>query len=428
MREQLLPKQPPYEEWFKGRKSTLNVRHYVMDEFWKSELAAYKQRGFTIVEQKDGKVELEKELRDPLGNERPIKAKVTMVKDHENVLRDMADPEAQMVVYSGHAQLGGVVEASLARAPKEMAGTKLLQLYSCRGKQTAGDLLSRYPGVHLTTTSSSAYGEDDKDVLNMTYETIARRGSYADLYRGLHSGEMIQPRSNYILPHDARILASRDEDRDGLKDLTPLGPDKFYDPARALASGGVKDLTPRANARDPQLISGEKLDHAVGYANTAFFYFSEENRAAPISNKESDRFVAAGWFRSDSDEPVRIEEVRREGNTYFKVSVNSRYADQSQASIAMMTLMEMQKYLSVRDHGRFSDADKLRGLVLAGGYVDMMVEYADDCERLLKAFGDRYGISGATYDVVFKASLKDGHSTATPAALEYLKKHVALTG
>jgi len=33
VRAELLPGKPPYEEWFKGGKHTLNVKHYVMDDF-----------------------------------------------------------------------------------------------------------------------------------------------------------------------------------------------------------------------------------------------------------------------------------------------------------------------------------------------------------------------------------------------------------
>ena len=424
VRGKLLPEKPPYDEWFKGKKTTLNVKHYVMEDFWKQEISAYRGRGFTVTEEKPGRVELTRELADPTGQNRPLKTHVTMVKSNDDVLRDMDDKDVQMIVYSGHSQLGGVADASIARAPKEMSGAKLVQMYSCRGKQTAGDFLAKFPGAHLTTTASSAYGEDDKDVLNMTYETIARRGTYAELYKGLVSGDMIQPKSNYILPHDPRMLAARDTDRDGLNDVTSLGADKFFDPSRALARGGSLDFKARPTDADPQRISGEKLDHALGYANTSFFYFAEENRAAPITKGEADKFVSAGWFKGDSDEPVRVTEVKKDGQTFYKVAVNSRYADQSREAIAAMVLFEMQKHLCLDDKGKFTEADKLRGLMLVGTYVDMMVEYSDQCDKVLQGFSAKYGFEGVTYDTLFKASLKDGHEgSGTLAALAYLKSH-----
>ncbi|MFZ5469871.1 MAG: hypothetical protein ACOZIN_10590 [Myxococcota bacterium] len=423
IREELLPSRPPYEEWFKNGKDVLEVRHYVMDDFWRAELSAHKGRGFTIVRQSPDEVVLEMQLVDPTGANPPVRARVTMAKTHEDVFRDMNDPQVHMVVYSGHAQLGGVAEASLAAAPKEMKGTKLVQMFSCRGKQTAGEILERFPRAHLTATASSSYADDDKDVLKTTFETIARRGDYAYLYRSLSSGDMIQPRSNYVLPHDVRMLASRDTDNDGLKDLTPLGADRFFDPASAFERGGKVDLKARANGKAPQEISGEKLDHALSYANTAFFYFAEENRAAPLSVAKSDKFLTAGWFRSESDEPVRIEPVKKDGKTYYQVAVNSRYADQSREALTAMVLYELQRHLSGEDHGGFTEADKLRGLMLVGNYVDLMVPYLDESEAVLAGFAQKYGFTKVSYDVMFKAGQRDGHDgVATQKAIDYLRR------
>ncbi|MHB8873583.1 MAG: hypothetical protein ACYC8T_07845 [Myxococcaceae bacterium] len=424
VRGTLLPETPPYDEWFKGRKSTVNVKHYVMEDFWKVEVSAYKRRGFTVTEDKPGRLELTKDLTDPSGTGRPLKAHVTLVKSNDDVLRDMDDPDTQMIVYSGHSQLGGIADAALARGPKQMNGTKLVQMYLCRGKQTAGDFHAKYPGAHLTTTASSAYGEDDTDVLNLTYEMIARRGTYGELYKGLVSGDMIQPKSNNVLPNDPRSIAHRDGDRDGLNDVTPLGADRLFDPARGAIRGGTTDFRPRVSDTDPQKLSGEKLDHALGYANTAFFYFAEANRAAPITKGESDKFLSTGWFKSGSDEPLQVTAKKKDGQTYYEVAVNSRYSGQSREAIASMMLYELQKHLCLDDKGKFTEADKLRGLMLVGGYVDMMVEYGDDCDKVIKEFGKRYGFEGVSYDTLFKAALKDGHDgSGTLAALDYLKRN-----
>src|SRR5205807_2494457 len=104
---------------------------------------------------------------------------VTLVKDDTNIFRDMDDPRVQMIIYSGHSQLGGIVESSLVRAPKRMAGTKAIALFNCRGRQTDGDLFAHWPGAHVTSTDSSAYDDDDQKMLTEFYEMIARRGSYA---------------------------------------------------------------------------------------------------------------------------------------------------------------------------------------------------------------------------------------------------------
>ncbi len=423
VRGKLLPERPPYEEWFTGAHPTLNVKHYVMDDFWRQELSAYRGRGFTVGAQTATRIELTKDLVDPTGANPPVKAHVTLEKGYANVYRDMDDPKTQMIVYSGHAQLGGVADSSIAAGPNAMKGTKLVQAYSCRGKQTAGDFLAKYPGAHLTSTASSAYGPDDEEVLSQTYDMIAKRGTYGQLYRGLNGGDMIQPKSNYMLPNDPRMLATLDGDRDGLGDLTALGADKFFDPSRAKGNGGKVDFKPRATSGDPQSLPGEKLDHALGYANTAFYYFAEENHAAPLTKRQSDKFLSAGWFTGATDEPVRVTKSHKDGETYYQVAVNSNLSGQSREVIASTVLYELQKQLCLDRNGKFTETDKLRGLMLVGGYVDMMVEYANDCDNVVKKFGEHYGFGNVSYDTLAKASERDGHEgTATLAALDYLHR------
>lgn len=424
VRRQLLPTRPPYESWLSGRgEQKLEVRHYVMDEFWKAEVAAYKKRGLTVVDQRPGFATLQGKLEDPRGKFPPLTVRVVMEATHENVLRDMDDPKVHMVIYSGHSQLGGVVSLSLVDAPKQMKGEKLLQIYNCRGKQTAGELHERFPGVHLSVTESSAYGPDDREVLDRTFEMLARRGEYSDLYRSLSSGDMIQPKSNYILPHDPRMLLTRDTDDDGLRDLGPLGADRFYDPVSALEKGGRSDFKPRVSSIPIEELSGEKLDHAVSYANTAFFYFAEDNRAAPLAVSEADKLVTAGWFKAPADERVRIVPTKKNGRTFYEVSVNSQYAGQTRQALTAMVLYELQRFHCMDDHGAFTEADKLRGLMLVGSYVDVMVGFADECDAVLQGFGAAYGFSGVDYDVMFRAGQKDGHSTATEAALDFLRRN-----
>jgi hypothetical protein len=421
-REALLPPRPPYEAWLKDGK--LSVKHYVMDEFWRNEVAAYKQRGFTLVEgghSKDTAV-FEKVMKDPKGG-KDIKARVEMTKSNDDIFRDMKDKSVDMIVYSGHAQLGGVVETALATAPKEEAGTKLIQLYSCRGKQTAGEILEKYPGAHVTTTASSAYGTDDKEVLNATYAMIENRGNYADAYKALKPDELLQPRSNYIFPNDARLLASRDTDNDGTKDLTALGADKFFDPSKRAAVGGKTDLKPRAVRTDPQELSGDKVDHAVSYANTAFFYFSEENRKSPLTMKQADHFVPNGWFKSDGDEVLKITPKKKDGETYYEMQINSKYSGQSQEALAAVVLMESQKYLCENKNGKYTQDDQLRGVLLAGSYVDLFCKYAEDCNSILGALGEKYGLANMKYEVLFEAGKREGHHTGAQAAVDYLIRH-----
>lgn len=424
-RAELAPPKPPYDEWFKGQaKPKLEIKHYVMDEFWKEEVRNWKARGFEVTKDGEKSMELRGIIKDPTGQNPPIAAHVVLKQDDTNVLRDIDDPTTQMIIYSGHSQLGGIMDASIAAAPKEMKGAKMIELFNCRGKQNAPDLLAKYPGAHVTNTFSSAYGSDDKLVLDAQLASIGARGDYDDVKKRLDGGQMLQPESNYMLPNDKRNLSARDDDRDGLTDLSALGPDRFFDPGRAMTRGGQHVFSPGAIDDDPQQISGAKLDHALGYANTTFFYYAEANKRAPLTVAQSDKMLSGGWFVGNADEKVRIKEVKKDGVTYQQVSVNSKLAGRSREVIASTVLMEMQKHLAIKDHGAFTEKDKLAGAILVGGYLDLFVPYSDTINEVLDGFSKTYGFTGLTYDVYYEAAKKDGHDgTASAPALNYLKQH-----
>ena len=423
VRNEVLPTRPPYDEWFKGPgKAKLEVCHYVMDEFWKQEIASWKKRGLTITRESGNTVELRGTIKDPMGQNAELPIHIVMKQQDENVLRDIDDKSVNMILYSGHSQLGGIVDASLAVAPDKMNGTKLIQLFNCRGKQTGAELQSKYPGAHVTQTWSSAYGPDDEQALTGTLKAIASRGDYGDARKNMVGSKMIQPKSNYMFPDDPRNLGARDGDIDGLHDVSAVGPDRFFDPGKLAARGGANVFTPSVFNNDPQNLSGAKLDHAVAYANTAFFYFAEENRAAPLTLPKTDHLLPGGWFNGPVDQKVRITESKKNGETWYSVSVNSVYASRSREVIATTVLMETQKYLAKKEHGKVTEPDMLRGLMMVGGYLDLFCPYSDTIEEVLSGFSKANGFNGVNYDVFYKASLKDGHEgTATPAALALLR-------
>lgn len=426
-RDVVQPAAPPYQKWFGSEKKPhLEVRQYVMEDFWKEETAGNKKRGFKIVSEKPNEIVFERVLKDPHGKAPDTTVRVVMRKDDKDVLRDLDDPKVHMVVYSGHAQLGGIADSAVRAGPDRMKGDKLVALFNCRGQQNVAQFKEKYPEAHLSATYSSSYGSDDTLVLDKLYQTIAARGDYAGTRKSLQQSDMLQPKSNYILPDDTRQIAYHDDDMDGLRDTSAIGPDRFFDPGRLKAHGGANVFRPSMHGEDPQKLSGVKLDHAIGYANTAFFYFAEENKAAPITLPQTDRFLAGGWFVSDSDEPVRIVEKPRNGKTWFEVSVSSRYADKSREVITSTVLMELQKYLCEKE-GRFDADDKLRALVMVAGYLDLHADYSDQIDEVLSGFAKKYGFSSKgplDYDFMWKALKNDGEDgTATKKTLDFLKSH-----
>ncbi|MBL8957074.1 MAG: hypothetical protein JNK82_40245 [Myxococcaceae bacterium] len=426
VRDIVAPETPPYAKWFKAgdKKPHLEVRQYVMEEFWKGEIRGNKQRGMKVVSENADEVVMEGSLKDPKGGAPDTTVRLVMRKQDTDVLRDLDDPKVHLILYSGHAQLGGIVDSAVRSGPDAMRGDKFVGLFNCRGKQNLAQMKEKYPRVQVSATYSSSYADDDKHVLDELYSMIARRGDFTSLRKSLKQADMLQPKTNYVLPDDARQLALHDNDMDGLVDNSAIGPDRFFDPGSQKARGGARVFRPAPHAIDPQTLSGAKLDHAINYANTAFYYFAEENRAAPITYAKSDTIVPGGWFVSDTDEPVRITEKTRDGKKYYDVSVNSRFSDSSREVITSMVLYETQKHLCLKE-GKFDAEDKLRALVLVAGYLDLHADFSDHIDEVLAGFQKKYGFGGPllNYELMYAALKNDGdHGTATKKTVDWLKK------
>lgn len=418
-----LPNTSPFGEWFGTSKHPkLEVRHYVMEDFWKVELAAHQKRGFRVESQTATSAVLKGVRKDPTGKSPDLTVHIKMKKTHENVLRDMDDPSVHMILYSGHAQLGAVVDQSVAMAPKIMRGTKWVQIFGCRAGQSEPAIRGKFRGVHLTTTRKSSYSEDDAKVLDQAFDMIARRDGYSSIKPRLKSKTLIQGEKNYDFPNDPRHLLNSDTDGDALKNSSALGPDRFYDPARRFARGGSHSFELVEQSPDPQKISGQKLDQGIGFYNTSLYYFAQENRAAPITFDKTDSLLSGGWFVSSKDEMSRITESKRDGKTWYKVALNSRLAPRSREVVTAVTVMESHLHLVKKDHGTVTEKDKLQGAMQVAEYLDQYVKTSTDVDTVLKGFTKHYGITGFSYEVYYKASQSVGGHGNPTAAVGALKK------
>lgn len=439
-----------YEEWWgKSKKPKLEVRHYVMEDFWKTEIKAHKARGFELVSETSKSAVFKGVLSDPKGKHPDVAVHIKMEKSHENILRDMDDPSVHMVLYSGHSQLGAVLDQSLAVAPKVMKGTKALFVFNCRADQSEPGIREQFPGIHLTTTMKSSYSEDDAKVLDQVFLMIGRRGKYEevmpaikfkkrdgekpkrnDRVPGRYADKMVQPKKNYKLPNDRRHLESRNDDEDLLKNMSAIGPDRYYNPARRFARGGNHSFKMVEEITDPRKISGQKLDHALGYYNSSLYYFAQENRAAPITFDETDSFISGGWFASAKDELARITEFKDEGKTLYRTAINSRLAPRAREVTTAVTIMEGQLYLALKEIPKNADAKtrqaalekaKLQGLMLVGEYLDLYTDSQTQFDAVLAGFNEQYGVKGFNYNVYYEATQSVGSDNGTKA-IKFLKE------
>ena len=176
------------------------IRHFVGDEFYRGELAAYRRRGFTVD-------------RDTGTSARARKDRltVTLRKGDADIFRDMNDGKVDVVIFSGHSDVGGVTEQALRLAPREK-GQKLIVMLQCVGMQVVPMVSARFERAQILTTREPSYADLDLNMTSALLEGLQRNDDWAAIRRRAKAGA---DASNYVLPDDPAIAIGWDLDRDG---------------------------------------------------------------------------------------------------------------------------------------------------------------------------------------------------------------------
>jgi hypothetical protein len=427
----VLPQTPPYAEWFGARNptKTLEVRHYAHKECWEhatDPITRYKELGLKVTRQgtENGEKfwEMTGKIKDPTGRNPDMPARVKVYETHDEVLRDMNDPNVHAVFYTGHSNLGGNVSEAIKNGP-EANGSKFVHLGLCRGQQNIFEVANKYPNAHLSTSRDPHYFHNMMDVVNNTLKGFAAREGW----------EAIDRRSdvesqNFIRPHEGSRYEYIDQDRDGKMELDPTGRDRFFNVNRNEPETSRTDLVPRAEARPAQDIDGLKVVDGVNFARTLLTYHVEHGPGkSALGGVTGDRFTANGWFEGDVNrEPVRITEERgKDGRPVYKVAVNKDLAGQGTYALGALVQYEIFRKFGSKD-GSFSADDKARALLATGTYLSYMYCTEAEANAIMKAIGTRAGVSNLSFRKVYEAIETDDHGYVTDGQADALKRAVTI--
>ena len=420
----LRPSRPPYDEWFGDDPAPkLKVRQYVMDEFFRREVAAYRKQGFKIEKISDDEVVATKTLKDPDGDNPPVACRVELLKGDERVLDDMEDPSVNVLLYSGHAQLGAVAKFSLEHGPVRAVGDKLVGFFACRGKQWLGSVRRRFPDAHVMVSDQGTYGHDDRIVIQKLYDTIATRSSYETMRRAVERDDVWEP-DNYLYPHDRRTLEHLDLDADGRAARAGDRHDLLYTPVVKRGRGNSISFKPVRRHPDPDSLDGAKLSNAIAWFNTEYFYWAEDNPGTAAA-RLADRFFADGWFESDDPaEVVRVTRSTERGEPVVRVQVNAAFAHLSEDAVGMLVTFNAAEELFKELRPDEPESERrMRSLAMTCAYVANLVEFGDVADRLLKNFAKRFSFpSTLTWPVVEHAVNMDHDHEASPKVIKWLEK------
>jgi len=393
------PQKPPYDAWFKNGKSNVNVNWSAGSESMQDDISLLKKNGFTVKSESYDKTVLQ---RTYTVDGKKTTFDVTIRPFRTDMFKEMGDPNANMVIYTGHSGWGKNVRDSLGAAPAASGKDKLILNDLCVGKGEMNMIRDKFPESQLITTFTSSYfiesegGANEPDsegihaVLN-TFEGIAARKGYeaiaedvrdANPWQGDHDLEGID--NNFIFPTDiATRRKNLDIDHDGQADV--------YDRLIDFSTTNVAEDTAREfkaidQPRPAGSLLGTKLHSAAMTVNRLTIY------SEVYSPKNSDSKVVPGGFyepKAGETGMFRFQKTKLDGKDAVVMQMSSKFAHMSEEALRMASCFEYARYMATQGGRRMSAADvNLSGMVLASHSLATDQGYRDDAvwQEFLKAY------------------------------------------
>lgn len=399
---------PPRDTWLRGTPPTLKVVASIQDEFWKAELAAWRAHGYTL-EQKGAHRVVATRVMNEVSPAVRVEAEL-LCRDTE-VLDSLAEYDTDVVLYTGHANLGGVAKASIEHGPRVSQGTKLVGFLACRSKQNLAQLERAYPGQHLLVSDEGTYGHDDAIVAHTLIDGIVRGQRYADIEAAAVKRGLWEKR-NYHFPHETAAMVA----------APPV-----YVPTARTAQGRSISMRPLASPPPAATLDRGPVDDAIAWVNTIHGYWAEQS-GGPADRALHDRITSDGFFDGTKSEPlVRVRWETKDGKRSLRVAVNSAWGHQDRDALGMMVTFAVGLELAGVDPRRGVPERRMLALAMVASYAYFLVEYADVADLLLRQFARQHGFPpGLSWPVVEKAVRADMEhdcSAETIAMLERGMEH-----
>ena len=352
----LLPRQPLIP-----RKGKIEVRYFVGSEFFDKEVRLLSQQGFTVSPHADGKVATRGRLH------------VLVRKGGDKVFRDLKDPKVHAVIYSGHSNLGGVVERGLKQKDLGLGrGAKMVALMQCSGTQTLPLLATRMPRAQIVSTKRYSTPSADQAVIKTLLNGLEGRWTYDKMASTVRRG---YDGSNYLFPNQIELLKHTDFDKNGMLDGAQL----------AAKNPQFSGLQPKAMKRAQRLVSG------VGYLRSMNPYYAEEERSSVFSLSQAKSLVIpAGVIKGDGKSAVHITNTRVNGARAFKVALDAKMTKAPRAFVGAATVFEVQNHMQKTLLGKSDQRSRVRSLAFAGEYLQRMYP-GKKGEKALKRLTRHYG-------------------------------------
>lgn len=401
--KELAPTTPPYDKWFAGGNTQVNLSWTVgHGEFWKGFTNKLKENGFRPVgpESSYGTTVYEKTVNKPGVGE--TKFRIEVKEGGTDILDKMGDQGTHIVGYDGHSNWGRNMTASLKNGPTSDSGAdgQLLFYNLCVGKGVLDGVKEKYPNAQVVTTyaASNFYtdgqgqmttGEGVQALLAMV-NGIAERKDWNAMHRDLQAAANIgwgRTWDNYLTPISTltreKVL---DRDNDGQADYL----DRHFNYSTfKVAEDTAREFKPVRQDRPPEVLDGTKVLVSANMINT----LSEFSGILDHINPDS-KVVAGGWFEPKRDEPgvFKFTEQRgKNGKPEYVMQVNARYAHMSEEAMRASSVYEFSKWAADTGKLQKSPEDaKLAAMLAFGQSLSVDDGYRD--REVWSGFLERYNL------------------------------------
>lgn len=401
MRAHQAHERPLRDAWMKGTPPTLKVLASVQDEFWKDQIASFKARGYEVSMTSDSKAVARRTVTDVTPN---ATIEVDLRLRDTDVFDGIDDRDVDVVLYTGHAQLGGIAKLGLEHGPRAANGEKVVALFSCRSKQNIDAVERRYPGQHLLVSAEGTYGHDDEIVMHHLLDGIVKNKTYAQMEMAAKRDDLWESK-NYYFPNETAAL---------------VGNAPVYVPTSTTGIGTSISMRARASAPLASSVPPGAVTDAVAWLNTIQGYWAETS-GTRADKALHDQFVSKGWFDATPGDPlVKVAFVGGKA----EISVSSALATQDPDALAMVvTFLAGQALAKHGDPKRSPHDQRMLGLAMVSSYVYFMIEYSDTADVLLRQFAKTFGFPpGLSWPVVEKAVSCDADNDCSAKSIKMLER------
>ncbi len=388
--------QPPYEKWFANGNNTVNVdfSNGAGEGFIEDNVKYFESIGFKRAGGTDSNPILEKTYEK---NGVETTFRLDFRTSHNDMFKEMNNPDTHIAIYSGHSGWGKNVRSSLNGAPDASGDGKLIMTNLCVGKGELQQLKDKFPDAQVITTYNSEYFRqggtaESHYAMKELFEGIADRRGYESIAEDVRDANpwTREHRSesgidnNFIFPTDLKLRRQHlDLDHDGQADVF----DRMVNfNTFAVKTDTAREFQPIQQPRATEDLVGTNIHFAAMSTNRISVY----SEILGTSQRNGKAEVVPGGYHDAKPGETGLFHFNKTPEGTVEMTMDARFAHMSEEALRMASAYEYALHKGATDPTwplKGAD-DKMHALVFAAQSLNTDSGYRDSAvwDAFLKAY------------------------------------------